>query len=114
LSNVLFSYCRGRIYPTRGFCGLDESSPYIETIKIFFTLMLFCGQTQGLPLHIIHYLLLVLLLITYYSSLVFYICLKASVGSSLAAFLAGIIQAIVVMTTPNTKQKTRFSKLKTV
>jgi len=25
----LVSGCRGRIYPTRPYCGLDESSPYI-------------------------------------------------------------------------------------
>jgi hypothetical protein len=85
--------------------GLDESSPYIEMIKYFFTLMLSVGRHEVCPY---------ILLITDHLSLVFYICLKASVGSSLAAFLAGIIQAMVTMTTPNVKQKTRFSRLKTV
>ena len=41
--------------------GLDESSPYIETIKYFLCFILFCGQTQGLPLHITHYSLLITL-----------------------------------------------------
>ena len=122
--------------------GLDSSSPYIKTVKIFFYAYAFLwADTRSAPTYysllITHYLLLaatcfvthhsllVLLLTTYHSLLVVffyflcakrssYICLRASVGSSLAAFLAGITQAIVVMTTPNTKQKTRFSKLKTV
>ena len=37
----------------------QESSPYIETIKMFFYAYIFCGQTQGLPLHITCYLLLI-------------------------------------------------------